>query len=353
MRFALSAAAAISGLGLLTLAFFGQPGLYLYQARQQWDSLLASPADDRPIEPDNTAVSDRMARLQQQVVRLETELSTRQNPAPIATPPALEPSPAAPPEPAPIAIRPNPPGVANTEPATEPMPPSIGLTERHEPTAQPPTIPPAAVQPTAPQPAAIPVEPAKPEPVRAAPHTPEPPKPAVQKLASVKPAPAPAPLPQVSPPRPAVDDTKSVLTRLRQQSPASPPAQAQDAPPAAEPKLRAPPSPSVPRLAAARAALLNGRVEDARRLLQEAQLQLVFRQVETVGEDPSSAASSTANRGAANVARALEALSANDVPLSRRYIDVAVNDLSGNATDAPVQQTDRRTPGYAPAYPPR
>ena len=46
------------------------------------------------------------------------------------------------------------------------------------------------------------------------------------------------------------------------------------------------PSPSIPRLAAARAALANGRIDDARRLLQEAQLQLVFRPVNAADEDP-------------------------------------------------------------------
>jgi hypothetical protein len=104
----------------------------------------------------------------------------------------------------------------------------------------------------------------------------------------------------------------------------------------------------LPKLNAARAALASGRVEDARRLLQEAQLQLVFRPVNGAGDD-----SPGAERGSADVAHALDALSGNDVPLSRRYIDVAVSDLSGSGTGQPVQQTEIRANGYAPAYPPR
>jgi hypothetical protein len=94
--------------------------------------------------------------------------------------------------------------------------------------------------------------------------------------------------------------------------------------------------------------LANGQIEDARRLLQQAQLQLVFGPVDSPVDDPPAT-----GRGAANVARALEALSANDVPLSRRYIDVAVGDLSGNPANPPVQESVRRASGYAPAYPPR
>ncbi len=43
-----------------------------------------------------------------------------------------------------------------------------------------------------------------------------------------------------------------------------------------EPRPRAAPSPLLPRLGAAQQALANGQIEDARRLLQQAQLQLVF-----------------------------------------------------------------------------
>jgi hypothetical protein len=104
----------------------------------------------------------------------------------------------------------------------------------------------------------------------------------------------------------------------------------------------------LPRLSAARAALANGQIEDARRLLQQTQLQLVFGPVDAPGDELPQA-----GKGAADVARALDALSANDVGLSRRYIDVAVGDLSGVATNPPVQESVRRASGYAPAYPPR
>jgi hypothetical protein len=101
-------------------------------------------------------------------------------------------------------------------------------------------------------------------------------------------------------------------------------------------------------LAAARAALSNGQIEDARRLLQQAQLQLVFRPIDAPGDEPQGT-----GRGASDVAHALDALSANDVPLSRRYVDVAVADISGAAASPPIQETERRASGYAPAYPPR
>jgi hypothetical protein len=102
------------------------------------------------------------------------------------------------------------------------------------------------------------------------------------------------------------------------------------------------------RLGAARTALANGQIEDARRLLQQIQLQLVFGPIDAPGGAPPVSA-----KGAADIADALDALSANDVPLSQRYIDVATGDLSGNPTSVPVQESNRRISGYAPAYPPR
>jgi hypothetical protein len=191
---------------------------------------------------------------------------------------------------------------------------------------------------------ADPSEAAKAEPNRA-----EPGKPAAQKFVALKPVPSPPPLPKTPPPRQAQDPAQSVLARLRQMAPASPPAQPVAIPlPPADPRPRAAPSPSLPKLTAARAALASGRVEDARRLLQEVQLQLVFRPVNGGGDEAPSA-----GKGAADVAHALEALSGNDMPLSRRYIDVALDDLSGSGTIAPVQETQIRPSGYAPAYPPR
>ena len=196
-------------------------------------------------------------------------------------------------------------------------------------------------------------QPAKPEVAKAetgrsGPNRTEPARAAAQKLAALKPAPSPPPLPQSAPPRQEQDPAQSVLARLRQLAPASPPAQQPIPLPPADPRPRLAPSPSLPKLTAARAALASGRVEDARRLLQEVQLQLVFRPVNGAGDEAPSA-----GKGAADVARALEALSGNDTALSRRYVDVAVDDLSGAGTTPPVQETQMRPSGYAPAYPPR
>jgi hypothetical protein len=82
--------------------------------------------------------------------------------------------------------------------------------------------------------------------------------------------------------------------------------------------------------------------------MQQAQLQLVFRPVDGPGGDPEAAA-----KGASDVAHALEALSANDIPRSRRYVDIAIDDVSGFATSLPPQESTARMTGYAPAYPPR
>ena len=89
-------------------------------------------------------------------------------------------------------------------------------------------------------------------------------------------------------------------------------------------------------------------MEEARRLLQEAQLQLVFRPIDATGEDQASA-----GKRAADVAHALEAMSANDLQLSRRYIEAALGNSSVTASGPPTQQSDRRLSGYAPAYPGR
>jgi hypothetical protein len=83
-------------------------------------------------------------------------------------------------------------------------------------------------------------------------------------------------------------------------------------------------------------------------MLQQIQLQLVFGPIDAPGEAPQVSA-----RGAADIAHALDALSANDVALSRRYIDAATGDLAGNPTNPPIQESSRRVSGYAPAYPPR
>jgi hypothetical protein len=224
-----------------------------------------------------------------------------------------------------------------------PEPPAIPIPERHE---------------SAGEPAAAKSEPAKSEPSRSEQARSEAPKPAPSRsepfrLSSARAItqrpPPPPPLPQ--PPRPAADDTQSVLARLRQLTPAPAPAPAPAQPADLSPPQEArprPPSPSLSRLAAARAALSNGQIEGARRLLQEAQLQLVFRPIDAPGDEPQAA-----GKGASDVAHALDALSANDVPLSRRYVDAAVADISGVTTSPPIQASEGRPSGYAPAYPPR
>jgi hypothetical protein len=148
-------------------------------------------------------------------------------------------------------------------------------------------------------------------------------------------------------PAPRQDDenTKSVLARLRQVSPAVTPGGDFQAAPD---RPRRGPSPSLRRLIEARAALAGGQIEDARRLLQQAQLQLVFRPVGSDDDDPAAS-----GRAAADVARALDALSANDTKQSRTYIDRALNDTSARATEIPERDTASRGGGYAPAYPVR
>ena len=300
VRFALSAAAGASGLLLLGLAVFGQPDVYLRQAREQWDSLIdTAPADQAPDqapEQKSAAMAARMAQLQQQVFELRDQLVAKQADAErtrqiLAAAPAQQPAadtpPGAPSEPLEA------PAVAVPE-RNEAMAPSVA--ERHEPAV-------------------------------------------AERRDSIKPPPAPKP-----PPRQEAETAQSVLARLRQMAPPATPIG--DAPQAAERRNHGP-SPSLRRLIAARAALAGGQIEDTRRLLQEAQLQLVFRPVGSTEDDPAAA-----GRAASDVAHALDALSGNDVALSRSYIDRAVDATSGRTTD----MSDREAPpasGYAPAYPVR
>jgi hypothetical protein len=377
----MSAVAALSGLFLLGLAFYGQPALYIQQAREQWDALIDSPSAYHP-DPDRYAAAVQASRQQQPVTRLDDERAADQT---SASQPATQ-------EPARVA------------PSASPAPPAAGqFATPQSALTQPAGVPSGVTQPAKSQPTALQLSTSRAEvaqrnvpqqersqaatnqrerpafrdavpsagPVPSAIAIPErhettaadtvaakpdstkfvspKPEPAKQKVASLKLVLAPPPVPQPSPPRQDTDDAQSVLARLRQFAPASaPPQQAASPPAVVEPKPRQGQSPSVSKLNAARAALASGRLEDARRLLQEAQLQLVFRPVNAAGED-----SPSAGKGAADVAHALDALSANDVPLSRRYIDVAADDLSGSGTNSSIQDTQVRTTGYAPAYPPR
>ncbi len=164
------------------------------------------------------------------------------------------------------------------------------------------------------------------------------------------PAKAAAPGAKPAPARPrSTDDLSSVLARLRQSGPVMPPERRAPEPDTA-PAMQFPPPPALARLAAARAALSGGRAEDARRLLQEAQLLLVFRPVAS-GGDASEGRGAAAS--AADVARALEALSGNEPGLCARFMDRAAGDLAGAAPPPFQQAVPPGAGGYAPAYPPR
>ena len=77
-------------------------------------------------------------------------------------------------------------------------------------------------------------------------------------------------------------------------------------------------------------------------------MQLVFRPVDTPDANPEAA-----GRAASDVARALEALSANNAAGGAHYIDRAVADLNGAKASSSGAYSDFRATGYAPAYPPR
>jgi hypothetical protein len=140
-----------------------------------------------------------------------------------------------------------------------------------------------------------------------------------------------------------------VLARLRQAAPVTPAREDTVQPPG---RISRGPSPALRRLIAARSALANGQIEETRRLLQEAQLQLVFRPVGSADAETGSS-----SRTASDVARALEALSGNDMALSRSFLDRAVSASSGPPADLARGETGglppANVPGYAPAYPVR
>jgi hypothetical protein len=272
MRFAVSAAAAASGLALFALAFLGDPAAWLGQARR---GPLPHVVALAPPDGDVEAAKARAAALQGEVDRLRYQLASRPA-APVVPPPA---------------------------PADVPPVP-VAVPERHE-----------AASAAAPE-------------HREARRTAVPPRPAR--------------------PAPGDDHLRSVLARLRQS--AGPPPVGLGEP---EPAADAPPPPALGRLAAARAALAGGRTEDARRLLQDAQVMLVFRPIAPEGD---AAGAPGAAAGAGDVARALAALGGNDPGLCLRYVDRAVGDLEG-AAPQPIARPPVPGPsgpsGYAPAYPPR
>jgi len=310
LRFALSALTASFGLLLLGLAFFGQPGLYLHQVRQGWQTLVTPASADQDLESERVSLALQVGQLQQRVQQLQDQLSTSQAIGDqlrqqLAQQSALQ-------QQAPLPR-------AQREEA-DPTSPAVTPLERHDVAkAAPLLVPP-------------PASPSKPR-------------------------------SEASTSRVATEDAQSVLARLRQRSVAAlppdvPAAVERTRPLAPPPEVtnvveRPPPatrSPLRQRLAIAQAALANGRIDDARRVLQEVQLKLVFRPISPSGDDLPSAGQS-----ASDVARALEALSSNDVAQGRHYIERAVTDMSG--TESQSLSKEAAAPpsatGYAPAYPQR
>ena len=293
MRFALSAVAAGSGAVLLVAAFFGQPEVYLRHARQQWNAWVdfepSTPVADQDEAQRTAALADRVQALQDEVDRLKDQLAAKQA--------AAEPAQAVPPAPNPV---------PRTLQAAQALP----------------VMPDASVAPpvTVPEKRAV-----------AAP---------AERREAVGKTPAPTPA-KASSVRSEPDDTRSVLARLRQ----APPAPVTD-PPEERPRMTV--SPAMSRMMASQAAFNSGRIEDARRLLQEAQLLLVFRPPGSSSED-----ASAVSKGSVDVAHALEALGNNDIVRCRVFLDRAVDDMTGMGADVPDREAAGRRTGYAPAYPPR
>ncbi len=292
MRFAISVVVGTLALCLLTVGIYGDPGSFFHNARGLWIELLDVP----PTEAKDDLGSDQVGRMQQQIAQLQHELAAKEaglakpaDVAPVKSVAALETVADLPPEPqqheAPevpsIRSEPVQTEVAAAQ-APQPHRPEAEVFQFATPRGEPPREPllkSELLKPDVPHAASPRQDLAKAEPAK-----PEAARPAPQKLALVRPPPPPPPLPI----RQETDDTQSVLARLRQGT--SGPVRTSDPQQSIEPKARPVPSPSIPRLTAARAALAAGRVEDARRMLQEAQLQLVFRPENMPGDDQPSAA---------------------------------------------------------------
>jgi len=312
LRITISFVAGLAGLVLLGCAIFGQPKLYFREVRQQWNALVEpSPADvvppaPAPSDPEGDSIAQQVERLQQQVMQLRDQLAAAQ----FAADQARQ-------------------QLASLQQQQAVMPPGSQLASSQ------------ASQQSAysqPQQTVLPVDRTADQttnPVGAerheAPKPPPPPKSGTDKAsARVEPA-----------------DMQAVLARLRQRP--TPLAQPVDNPALSEPPNRPPlPSPSRKRLAMARAALMNGRIDDARRLLQQVQLQMVFRPVGSGDFDAASA-----GQGASDVANALGALGGNDTLQSQHYIERAMDDVAGANQQETESASDTRLGGYAPAYPPR
>jgi hypothetical protein len=336
VRLAIPASAAATGLLLLGLAIFGRPDVYLHQARQQWVGLLDGTSDAEDAgqgggAPEKTAAADvgdealalRVAQLQQQVIQLRDQLAASKFHVDQA-PQLVAPSPYQP-----ANAQPPPPQLASSSPIA----PAAGIPASIAPPAiAPPANPAPAVAPQS----AIPRSP----PVAVPPdriETTGQPNVIPEHREAARPPPPPAATrqrPDAAAVRVEPDDMQSVLARLRQRpNTATPPA---IGPPTTEqpnpnPNPVSAPSPARQRLEVARTALLEGRVDEARRILQEVQLRLVFRPVSPGNDDPPSA-----GQGATDVAHALEALGGADTRRSIQFIERAMDDVyATNASSHP------------------
>jgi hypothetical protein len=131
------------------------------------------------------------------------------------------------------------------------------------------------------------------------------------------------------PARTETDAAAGVLDRLRHQAPAMAPAPASLQAPAAEPR-RYLDAAVRERLEHARDALSAGRIDDARRSLQVAQLRLVFRPIGPDGDTPPP----PSGESAAAVARALSLLGVGDTNRALGAIDQAIAASASESADA-------------------
>ncbi|OJW19043.1 MAG: hypothetical protein BGO51_27075 [Rhodospirillales bacterium 69-11] len=152
-------------------------------------------------------------------------------------------------------------------------------------------------------------------------------------------APAPRDVPPQSPSAPSAAD--DVVERLRRDAVVSPAPRVTPPLPTALPQMPAPRAgphriPTEERLADARLAVLEGRVEDARRFLQAAQVQLVFQPVDPNDSPP------PASLASGPVGQALVALGYGDRGRALVAIDQAIGVLNGlgRLGSAPGQQAD-------------
>jgi hypothetical protein len=345
LRLATSAVAVITGL-VLAAVIFGQPALYVGHARQRWNALFVDtrPVDTRPVDPrpvvDTRPVVDsrpadpghdprapQAAELQQQVIELTGQLAASQS----ATAQARQ-------QFATLEQQ-----LAESQTATNEGRQQLTALQQQLAATQ------AAADQARQQVAALQQQlapaadrSANPAGAVSTPEHHEAPKP--------PPPPLPKPKIETAAPRTDPDDMQSVMSRLRQRpysaAAADNAAQQSETRPTTE--ATHPPSLARKRLEMARQALMNGRVDDARRLLQEVQVQLVFRPVSPGADD-----APAAGQGAFDVARALGSLSGTDTSLSQHYIERAMDDVAGANSQVTESVSGPLTGGYAPAYPTR